>query len=285
MYNWPKSIIVNSKTTAFRFWSVEEIKELAHQFFEWTLNKGKFDNLNKIPENYLSYYFSHILISFVANRIKEEQQKEGLSFEKCRELVLSICKEDYIKNTIEGKEYVFSHPFSKEHLIPIKDIENAISYLAKIPIKEYTKHFRPLVKLAIEDIFNSIESPISLNKLAENVFSLFGQKNFNISEANEEFIDTEETEKSTLKYDNIIHKLLLGLTKDDAKMISHFLFRNETEQSLAELADLYNLPKSTFHHKVDSFKKKIASSYTPENEYDGIFLIQNISKALDKLSN
>jgi DNA-binding IclR family transcriptional regulator len=68
-------------------------------------------------------------------------------------------------------------------------------------------------------------------------------------------------------------------------MISHFLFRNETEQSLAELADLYNLPKSTFHHKVDSFKKKIASSYTPENEYDGIFLIQNISKALDKLSN
>jgi len=74
------------------------------------------------------------------------------------------------------------------------------------------------------------------------------------------------------------------LTKIDAKLISHFLFQNEKEQSLAELADLYNIPKSTFHHKVDTFKKKIAFSYTPENEQDGILFIQNISKALDEHS-
>jgi hypothetical protein len=282
--NWPKSIIVSSETNATKFWSIDEIKELTHQFFEWSLSKGKFDNLNKIPESYLSYYFSQILISFVANRIKEEQQKQGLSFEKCRELVISICKEDYINNTIEGKEYFFIHSFSKDDLKPYEDIENALSYLSKIPIKESTKHYKPLVKIAIEDVFNSIETPISLNKLTIAVFSLFNQKSFNILETHEESIDIEEIVKTSVKYDKIIQKLLYGLTKVDAKLISHFLFQNEKEQSLAELADLYNIPKSTFHHKVDTFKKKIATSYTPENEQDGILFIQNISKALDKYS-
>lgn len=284
-YNWPKSIIVSSETNASKYWSADEIKEITHQFLEWSLSKGKFDNLNKIPENYLSYYFSQILISFVANRIKEEQQKEGLSYEKCRDLVISICKEDYINNTIDGKEYVFIHSFSKDDLKIIEDIENALSYLSKIPIKESTKHFRPLVKLAIEDIFNSIESPISLNKLTATVFSLFDQKSFNIPEINEELIVTEEIGKSSIKYDKIIQKLISGLTKADAKMIFNFLFQNEGEQSLAEFADKYNIPKSTLHHKVDTFKKKIVSTYTPENEQDGMFFIQNISKALDKFSN
>ena len=283
-YNWPKSIIVSSETNATKFWSADEIKELTHQFFEWSLAKGKFDNLNKKPESYLSYYFSQILISFVANRIKEEQQKEGLNFEKCRELVISICKEDYINNTIEGKDYVFTNSFSKDDLKPLEDIENALTYLSKIPIKESTKHFKPLVKIAIEDVFNSIETPISLNKLTIAIFSLFDQKSFNILERKEESIAIEEIARTRVKYDKIIQKLLYGLTKVDAKLISHFLFQNEKEQSLAELADLYNIPKSTFHHKVDTFKKKIASSYTPENEQDGVLFIQNISKALDEHS-
>ena len=283
-YNWPKSIIVSSEANATKFWSTDEIKELTHQFFEWSLAKGKFDNLNKIPKSYLSYYFSQILISFVANRIKEEQQKEGLSFEKCRELVISMCKEDYINNTIEGKDYVFTNSFSKDDLKPLEDIESALSYLSKIPIKESTKHFKPLVKIAIEDVFNSIETPISLYKLTKAVFSLFDQKSFNILETKEEPIAIEEIARTSIKYEKIIHKLLYGLTKFDAKLISHFLFQNEKAQSLAELADLYNIPKSTFHHKVDTFKKKIASSYIPENEQDGILFIQNISKALDEHS-
>lgn len=284
-YNWPKSIIVSSETNTTKFWSIDEIKELTHQFFEWSLFKGKFDNLSKIPENYLSYYFLQILISFIANRIKEEQQKQGLSYEKCRDLVFSICKEEYINNSIEGKEYVFLNPFSKVDLKPNEEIDNALSYLSKIPINESTKHFRSLVKIAIEDIFNSIESPISLNKVTETVFSLFDQKSFNISEINEELITTEEIGRTSVKYDKVIQKLISGLTKDDAKMIFNFLFQNEGKQSLAELAAKYNIPKSTYHHRLDTFKKKIASSYTPENEQDGILFIQTISKALDKLSN
>jgi hypothetical protein len=284
-HNWPKSIIVSNESIATKFWSVDEIKELTHQFFEWSLTKGKFDNLNKIPQNYLSYYFSQIFISFIANRIKEEQQKEGLSYEKCRELVLSICKEDYVNITIESREYVFIHTFSKDDLKQYKGIENALSYLSKIPIKESTKHFRPLVKLAIEDIFNSIEAPVLLNKLTETVFSLFDQRSLSVPQTDEELVVKEEIEKTSVKYDNIIQKIISGFTKDDAKMIFHFLFQNESEQSMAELADKYNIPKSTFHHKIDTFKKKITSAYTPDNEQDGIFFIQKLSKALDKFSN
>ena len=284
-YNWPKSIIVSRETSISKFWSLDQIKELTHQFFEWSLSNGKLDNLNKIPESYISYYFSQILISFVANRIKEEQQKEGLSYEKTRELVLSICNDDYEICTIDGKEYVFTQSFSKDNIKLIEDIEIGLSYLTKIPIKESTKHFRPLVKIAVEDVFNSIESPISLNRLIETVFSLFSQKSFSILQIDEEQIDKEAIGNGIFNFDKIIQKLILGLTKDDAKMISNFLFQNEGEQSLADFAAKFNIPKSTFHHKIATFKKKIALAYTPENEEDGIFFIQNISKALDKLSN
>lgn len=283
-YNWPKSIILNSKIKTTEFWTAREIKKITHQFFEWAITKGKFDNINKIPENYLSYYFAQILISFISNQIKEEQLKEGLSYEKFKELVISICKEDYIINTIQGTEYVFIHSFSKKELKPIEDVTNKLSYLSKIPIKKSTKHFRPLVKLAMEDIFNFIETPISINKLTEAVYSLFDQKDFNFLGTQYESINEDYTEKISVKYDKVIQNIVSVLTKDDAKMISHFLFHNEEREPLAEIAEKYNIPKSTFLHKVDSFKKKIVNSYTPKNEQDGIFFIQNISRALDKLS-
>lgn len=282
-FNWPKSIVLSSEFNTGKIWSTEEMKELTHQFFEWSLSKGKFVNLNKIPENYLSYYFTQILISFIANRIKEEQQKEGLSFEKCRELVTSICKEEYILNTFEGNEYVFGNSFSKEELKPFEDVVNTLTYLSKIPIKESTKHFRPLVKIAIEDVFHIIESPILLSKLIETVYSLFDQRSFNALESNDELLNEFDTETSSKKFDKIIQNIVSGLTKDEAKMISHILINNEGEQSLAELAGIYGIPKSTLHHKIDSFRKKIARSYTPDNEQDGINFIQNIFKALDKL--
>jgi hypothetical protein len=283
-YNWPKSIIVSDENNTTKYWSTKEIKELTHQFFEWSLSKGKFDNLNKIPESYLSYYFAQILISFIANRIKEEQQKEGLSFDKCRELVVSICKEDYFVNTIDSNQYVYKDSFSKQDLKPFEDVSDVLNYLSKIPIKDSTKHYRPLVKLAIEDVFSFIESPILLNKLTEAVYNLFVQKEFISLESNEEPYNEFDLEISNKKFDKIIQNIVSGLTQDEARMISHCLFNNEKEQSLTEIADFYSVPKSTLHHKIDAFKKKIVRNYTPDNETDGVIFIQNISKALDKLS-
>jgi hypothetical protein len=283
-YNWPKSIIISSESNSFKYWSADDFKELTHQFFDWSLSKGKLEHLNKIPENYLSYYFVQILISFIANRINEEQQKKGLSFEKCRELVLSICKEVYIINTIEGNQYVFKDSFVKEDINHFQDMSVILSYLIKIPIKESTKHFRPLVKLAIEDIFEAIESPISCSNLTETVYNLFDQKEFASLDENDEISKDWDIVNSNMKFDKIIQNIVSGLTQDDAKMISHFLFHNGKEQSLAEFADFYGIAKSTLHYKIDSFKKKIASSYIPISETDGVIFIQHISKNLDKLS-
>jgi len=283
-YNWPKSIIASTEINSTRYWSIDEIKELTHQFLAWSLFKGKFNHLNKISENYLSYYFSQILISFIANRIKEEQQKNGLSFEKCRELVISICKEDYTINNFKGKEFVFTNAFSLNDIKPGEEVLDEISYLSKIPIKESTKHFRPLVKLAIADIFNTIETPIQISKLIEVVYSLFDQKGFNYTGSGEDLSDKIEIRWTSLKYAEIIRNLLTGLTKEDARMISDFLFHDEEKQSLSDMANKYNVPKSTLHHKITLFKKKIIRSYSPENEEDGIFYIQNIAKSLDELA-
>jgi hypothetical protein len=283
-FNWPKSIIITDEINTIKYWSEQDVKELTHQFFEWTLIKGKFEFLNKIPENYLSYYFTQILISFIANRIKEEQRKEGLSFDKCRELVISICNEDYIVNTIDGEEYVFNNTFDKEDIKNSCELSDLFSYLSKIPIKESIRQFRPLVKLAIEDIFNAIESPILYSMLIENVFYLFDQKGFISLETNTEQFSDFDLEVLSKKFDKIIRSIVSGLTHHDAIMISHFLFNNHNEQSLAEIAEFYSIPKSTLHYKIDTFKKKIILNYTPDNESDGVVFLQNLSKALDNIS-
>ena len=92
-YQWKKSIIVSDHND--NDWQSDDIKELSHQFFEWIISKNKIKYLSKVPFEYLSYYFTQMFISFVSNRIKEEQQKVGLSFQKCQELVQEICQEDY----------------------------------------------------------------------------------------------------------------------------------------------------------------------------------------------
>src|SRR5688500_3906 len=81
-YKWPKAIIEVIEERQNRSWNKEEIEELTQQFFDWALTKGKFSHLFKIPESYLSYYFSTMIVSFVADKIKAQQGQLGLSFEK-----------------------------------------------------------------------------------------------------------------------------------------------------------------------------------------------------------
>ena len=68
-------------------------------------------------------------------------------------------------------------------------------------------------------------------------------------------------------------------------LISEYLFQSQGVMSLSELAIKYNLAKSSLHHKVENFRKKISRAYTPVNEEDGVIYIQNISITLDELSN
>ena len=179
-YQWKKSIIVSDHND--NDWQSDDIKELSHQFFEWIISKNKIKYLSKVPFEYLSYYFTQMFISFVSNRIKEEQQKVGLSFQKCQELVQEICQEDYDEETHEHSAYVKSSMSDGNNWID--KLDDVVKYLAHYPINEDTKHFKPIVKLAIEDILLSADGYVSVSSLAKAVFELLDQSVFktNMSE-------------------------------------------------------------------------------------------------------
>lgn len=283
-YHWRKNIIISENPTA-DYWSAGDIKELTQQFFEYAITKNKFSYLERIPENYLEYYFSQIFISFIATRISEEQQKQGLSFEKCKELVLAIVKEKYISQKISSIEYVSTNPFSENGIKQNYDYNSELKYLSPIAIKEDTKHFKPLVAMALEDIFNLIDIPIPHSRLIETVYKLLDQSAFANPNAQEEYDEQTDYDIDENKYKSAIQNILNGLSKDDAKLISEYLFQTQGDVSLSSLVDKYGLPKSSIGYKTEQFRKKIAQNYIPDNEKDGIYFIKNLSAALDELAN
>lgn len=284
-YNWPNSLVRSSDINSFQDWSADEIKELTHQFFEWLIVKGKLKYINKVPETYISYYFSQVLVSFVANRIHEEQQKQGLSFDNCKELVLDIAKNELKVLDLNGIDYVYNHFFIDADIKPLDEIENRLVYLSKIPLTETTKHYKPLTRMAIEDIFNATESPIKLRNLVVYVYNLFDQKDFENSITSTDSDILEQNGIDIKKHKVLIEKILTGITKDDARLISEYLFQTLGQVSLSELAEKYGLPKSTLHYKIEEFKNKIHATYIPINEDDGLSFIKEIALSLDKLSN
>ncbi len=284
-FNWPRSIVAGEEGINSSHWSHDDIKELCHQYFEWVISKGKLEYLNKIPESYLSYYFLQILISFIANRIKEEQRKKGLSFQKTHDIVTEIARKELISNIINGVEYYYNHSFNANDLKTQNEAEKALAYLSKIPIQESTKHFKPLIKIAIDDIFNTVETPMTLKELIKYTFALFDQQNFKSTISYSEPSEIKYIENENPAHIKAITKILSNVTKEEARIISEYIFQNKGVISLSELALKYNIPKSTLHNKMETFKKKIAMSFIPDNEEDGLFFIKKLAKALDDLSN
>lgn len=281
-HQWSKNIIVSGNTNS-EHWTIDDVKELLQQFFMYSIEKRKFAYLEKIPESYLSYYFTQIFISFVANRISEEQQKSGLSFEKCKELVMSIADEKYTTNQIDSIYYVFTTPFEEKAINQNINFEKELKYLSRIPILEITKHFKPLVTTALEDVFNMIDAPIAVPKLVELVFNLFDQKAFANIDFVEETYEHVYSDADSSKFKPVIKNIVTELSKDDANLISEYLFQTQGQVSLSDLAEKYGIPKSSVHYKVDTFKRKIVENYMPENEEEGVFFMKNLSAALDEI--
>jgi DNA-binding MarR family transcriptional regulator len=222
-----------------------------------------------------------IFISFVANKISEEQQKQGLSFEKCKELVTTVVKEKYLSKNIDNEIFVFTDSFERENIKSEFEIDNELKYLSNYPIKADTKHFKPIVVMVLEDIFNLLNTPVSIKKLTKTVFALLDQSVF----VNVKYEETvQDNYESTENFDILIKKILLGLSKEDAQIILEYIFQTNGEISFSALAEKYNLPKSTVHHKIETFKKKIFENYIPENVEDGVRFIKNLSSALDELA-
>lgn len=279
-YQWQKNIIVSGNNDPN--WCEDDYLELSQLYFEWIISNDKLKYIDKVPFEYLSYYFTQMFISFVANRIKKEQQKSGISFQKCEELVKTICEENYevvrINNTIFISNVV---PASKTI---INDLSEITRFLPQYSIKPTTKHYKPLVKMVVDDIMSEVKDLVSINLLCSTVFNLLDQSEINNSFSGIYNETTEEIIEEN-KYDSYIKKILEGLTKTDVQVILEYVFDNSSNMSLSELSSKYGIPKSTLSKKINDFKKRIFSTYMPENEVDGESFIKKLAYSMDKIAN
>lgn len=274
-FNWQKNIVVSDSFGTC--WNDDDVKELTQQFFEWVITNGKLDYIDKVPHEYLSYYFTQMLVSFVSNRIKEEQQKVGISFQKCNVLVREIADEYYKPVSHMDKSYVKSNLASGN--VWINNLEDVVTYLSHYPITEETKQYKPIVKLAVEEVLIAADAYVSIDSLVNAVYGLLDQSSFSIN------VDESETENSSDgKYDSAIAKILEGINSTDAHIFLNYVFGDEQKMSLSEIAVKYNVPKSSIHKKIEDFKNKIFNVYMPENEDDGICFLQNLAQSLDDLA-
>ena len=274
-FNWQKDIVVSESFGTY--WNDDDVKELTQQFFEWIITNGKLDYINKVPHEYLSYYFTQMLVSFVSNRIKEEQQKVGISFQKCNALVREIADEYYKPVSHMDKSYVKSNLASGN--VWVNNLEDAVKYLSHYPITEETKQYKSIVKLAVEEVLIAADAYVSIDSLVNAVYGLLDQSSFSVN------VDESETANSCDgKYDSAIAKILEGIDSTDAHIFLNYVFGDEQKMSLSEIAIKYNVPKSSVHKKIEDFKNKIFKVYMPENEDDGICFLQNLAQSLDDLA-
>lgn len=274
-FNWQKDIVVSESFGTY--WNDDDVKELTQQFFEWIITNGKLDYINKVPHEYLSYYFTQMLVSFVSNRIKEEQQKVGISFQKCNALVREIADEYYKPVSHMDKSYVKSNLASGN--VWVNNLEDAVKYLSHYPITEETKQYKSIVKLAVEEVLIAADAYVSIDSLVNAVYGLLDQSSFSVN------VDESETEnRCDGKYDSAIAKILEGIDSTDAHIFLNYVFGDEQKMSLSEIAIKYNVPKSSVHKQIEDFKNKIFKVYMPENEDDGICFLQNLAQSLDDLA-
>jgi hypothetical protein len=277
-YHWQKNIVVSGCHDSN--WSDDDIIELSQQFFEWLIINGKLKYVDKVPYDYLSYYFTQMLVSFVSIRIKKEQQKVGISFQRCQELVKDICEESYTTFIIAGKVYIGNNSSSSD--VPINDLSEIIRFLPHYIIKPTTKHYKPLVKMIVDDIMADLHNLVSLDLLTKTVFNLLDQSALqDLSKENDSSLTNQIEEH---KYDSYIQTILDGITKKEAQMLLEYIFQDSARVSLSDISNKYGIPKSTVSKKINDFKKKIFVTYMPENELDGECFLKKLAYSLDELS-
>lgn len=274
-FNWPK-IILDEKVNSDESWTEDEIISITHQLLLFVLEKGKLKNYQKIPDNYLEYYFKTIIVSYVANKIKEQQNKIGLSFDDLKRIALEILNELYFYQEINGdffwnKENNFNNP-----IMDNETIKEIVETLPKIPITEKTKHYKPRVKTALLDLFNIINRPIKQSVVFNQIFSLFDQTSFSIN--------TDEENSTEIREDAIIKAISQILANIDRKEIPIYLdyYFSITQNSLSLIATKYKMPKSTVHHRITQFTKIILDNFMPENEKEGVWFLEKLHESLDK---
>ncbi len=275
-YSWPKTVL-DENTNTDKYWNDDEVLSFTQQLLIFILEKGKLKNYRKIPENYIEYYFKTIIVSYVANKIKKHQNKLGLSFDDTKRVSLEILNDLYFSRKIKSdifwnKENVFTNSVNDN-----ETINDIVATLPKIPITEKTKHYKPRVKTALNDVFSLINRPIKQNVIFNQVFKLFDQSSFAI---NDDEQITNEIRESIVS--QAIMQIVSKIEQIDIPIYLDYFF-SDTKKSLGYIAEKYNLPKSTAHYKINQFTKIISENLIPDNEQEGVWFLEKLHKTLDEL--
>jgi len=275
-YSWPKTIL-DENTNTDKYWNDDEVLSFTQQLLIFILEKGKLKNYRKIPENYIEYYFKTIIVSYVANKIKEHQNKLGLSFDDTKRVSLEILSDLYFSRKVKSdifwnKDNIFTNP-----VLANETINDIVATLPKIPITDKTKHYKPRVKTALNDVFSLINRPIKQSVIFNQVFKLFDQSSFAV---NDDEQITNEIRESVVS--QAITQIVSKIEQIDIPIYLDYFF-SDTKKSLSYIAEKYNLPKSTAHYKTNQFTKIISESLIPDNEQEGVWFLENLHKTLDEL--
>lgn len=277
-YNWPKTIIISHNQSDR--WEDEDIKELAHCYFEWLVVNNKLKYIEKIPRNYIGYYFAQMLVSFISDRIKEEQSKAGLSFRQCKEIVFNICREDFIINDINNESYVCVDESSSFKLA--KDIDELPKYLTKHPVDPIKNNAKSMIRLAVEDVLNTINGSIPISKLYDIVYMLCRTEVNSTDAYSVPFADDKESDSD---YNESIQQIVGEMNAADAPIILDYLFQDKGKVSLSEMEEKYKIPRSTIHYKMEAFRQSIGRHFRPESDEDGIIFLKKLASTLDEIVN
>ncbi len=275
-YSWPKTIL-DENINNYDNWTDEEVLSFTHQLFIFIIEKEKLKNYANIPNNYLQYYFKTIVLSYVANKIKEFQNNRGVSFDDIKRVCLQILDNKYFSHQLKNeiywcKENVFVDPVEDNELV-----RDLLTTLPKIPILEEAKHYKPSVLKALDDLFNAISRPIEQSVLVNIIFNLFDQSSYFEQETEPLSVVVREVIAS-----QAVAKIVANVDQFDVPIYLDYFF-SETKDSLMSLAEKYNLPKSTVHYKTSQFTKKITTNFHPDNEQEGVWFLKKLHKTLDEL--
>ena len=126
--------------------------------------------------------------------------------------------------------------------------------------------------------------PIEQETLIKSVYKLFDQSQYNTSEFYSQNSNIELEPESANNYKVQVDSLVLNLSAIDCQIFLSYLFVNDPP-SLDSIARKFNLPKSSLHLKIATFKKKISTTYVPVNQEDGVLFLEKLHSALDKVAN
>jgi hypothetical protein len=277
-YRWPK-IILDENNEKNKEWTDEDILSLTHQFILYLFESNKLKNINKIPDNYLNYYFHQIVVTYVSDKIHKSQSINGISFQTIKRIVNEILITDYKEVEIDSKRYWKSKESCTENLnLSQNKIINLVECLPKITIDPKTKHFKKYIKNAVSNIYSTIESEIEEKLLIQLTYNLFDQSYLTPSIAKEDEVNEIDIDELTISISKIFNELVI----EDIPLIVKYYFE-ESNYSLEDLAKENDLPKSTLHYRIIRFRNLLNKYFTPKNDDEGIIFLEKLFEKLDEV--